>query len=326
MLPSDDVFAPEPQVRLKALQQYSNALEEAPEMLLSEGASFEALLRLVAERDPDESVRHGVLSIPQCPKSVLQHILNVGSEKTRHAVIRAIGNRRSHPPVTLLVQHIPLESNLKLKLFALKVFHDLLLLGKVPDLLLQKALGMHSPPTDALEQFDCEGVLRDCVESEQRVMRSATSHILVSLITQQHTAVAKAAFAMLETLVRDGDGRVAEVALSGMANLIPLRHELQLSEKCVRAMIVRYASATHRTNVLKAFAGIPCCSLKAYAMLQVFLKRRLYQSEMESRGEGEWVQELRRVLLSVVRRNEDFVRVLDLRETETHKMMRLIEP
>ncbi|KAI0564080.1 Armadillo-like helical domain containing protein [Gracilaria domingensis] len=326
MLPSKEIFSPDPQARLTALQKYSISLAEASELSFSQQKAFEALLKLVIQEDPEVSVRCLALSVPQCPESILQHSLKNGSEDIRYAVIGAIGNRRSQPLFELLLQHIPLESSIKLKVFALKIFNGLLQRGYVPADLVRRALGIHPSPTIPLETFDYEDVLRDCAEHEERCLRSATSDVLVTLVAQDHRGIAETAFSLLQQLLRDGDARVAKDALSGMSRIAPAQHELKLSEKCVRAMLTRYHSVATRADLFRILGEIPCYSLRTYAIVQTFLRRRLYETEMKNRGEGKDVEELRQVLLSVARRNLGFVRVLDLKQSETHKMGRLLEP
>ncbi|PXF49947.1 hypothetical protein BWQ96_00107 [Gracilariopsis chorda] len=325
MVPSDDVFSQDPCVRKQALHDYSELLAKDPNSAASDILSFAELLKLVVRDDPDPNVRCTALSLSQCPVDVLHEALNSSDVEAREAAIRAISEQPHGQHSKPLLQHIPLEPNPRILHFALKALDVLLSHNAVPNNSISRALGIPPTPNGPLDAFDCEGVLRECAEHEEHEVRTATAEVLATIVAKQEPVAANEAFFTLEQLLRDADGRVAIAALCALSRILPTQHELRLSEKCVRAILVRFSSPSTRADIFKVLAGFPCKSLKAYAVLQTFVRRRLYKIASGIVTTNRELEEVQQGLVEIVRCNQDFARVLDLRESQSQKMIRLIE-
>lgn len=324
MVPSDDVFSHDPRNRKRALQYYSELLGKNENTAASDILSFTELLRLVVWADPDPSVRCTALSLSQCPEGFLHEALNSSDVTAREAAVRTMLERPSTQHEKTLLQHISLEPNPKVLHLALKTLQVFVSREVVCQKSILRALGLPPKSNSALSTFDFDRVLRDCAEHEDHVVRTATAEVLATIVGSQEPAAAREAFFALEQLLRDADGRVAIAALRALSKLPPTRHELKLSEKCVRAILVRFSSPYTRADILKVFACVPCKSLKAYAVLQTFVRRTLYKIASGKDMPNQDLDEVQQGLVGIIRRNQDFAKVLDLREPQSQKMIKLI--
>lgn len=320
------------------------------------------LLATIVRLDPVASVRAKAVTMTACPAMAVGDAMFDCDRVVRRAALEAVSQlcvKRVSTAffIERVMALLAVESDEALIVTALNIVRDLLR-DSTTDILHSKllpAFGCQDSSESELDQvlspLESFGVIRDLAEHDSARIRVAICAVLLNVLSRtlgcgpgsnvkgSESCFEKICSATIEQLLQDTN---RAVQLSVINELSCSHHEVsrgsvgrvfRFSENCVKSILEMVVFPLRSDvqddvesicQVMYIFRAYPCANVSAYALLETYLRRRLYwaQNEYVTRQSGakRYLQLLEGLLNDVVHRNVTFARVLDLVRPPSDKL------